>query len=233
LCYRPENGNSAQREAAAILKNVQQKYDSLASYSESGQEVLNVPGTNFITTYTTILQRPNHYRVEWEAPNQPGGGAAWSAGQGDFLFMNDKYYRMANAQAALSGASGIAGSMSAFIPMIFFHYSLGTAWGNSVRFLLSSTNLVRQADERISNVDCYVLTINDFYHDTKVRLWIGKSDYLIHQSQSSFRHFPNTTHEQFSTSTESHERIAENPPLKPSDFDHEIPTGVAPSETFP
>ena len=70
-------------------------------------------------------------------------------------------------------ATGISGSAAASIPGTFFKMNWGNQLGAAVR------SAKRKADERIGDVDCYVLTREA--RGTTQTLWIGKQDLLIRQ----------------------------------------------------
>jgi len=93
----------------------------------------------------------------------------------------------------------------------------------------------RKADEKIGNVDCYVLTQNISEGTTKT-LWIGKQDFLIHQiendtSAESFKAALEAAAKKFPEtkpaiggasgdikSVETHENISINQNFSASDF---------------
>src|SRR5262249_48858240 len=73
--------------AQDTAKKSQEAYAGLSSYSDSGKVVTEDGGGNTKTTFTTRMQRPNLYRVDW---TQTGGfytgkGTVWSDGTGNFL----------------------------------------------------------------------------------------------------------------------------------------------------
>lgn len=159
-----------------IIKRAQQKYASLTSYSDEGKTVAILNGTTITTAFTIRLARPNLYRIDWEQPvhaSYTNKGAVWSAGEGDFLRMGSAAEKQASQEMALGSATGISGGAAATIPGTFFKMN----WGNRLGGSVSSEK--PQPDQKVGDVDCYVLT-----SDSKGRtrtLWIGKQDFLIHQ----------------------------------------------------
>ena len=219
-----------------IIKRAQEKYASLTSYSDEGKTVATLNGTTITTSFTIRLARPNLYRIDWEQNSESSFSTAttktravWSAGEGDFMEMGSGPQRQASQEMALGGATGISGGASATIPGTFFKMNWGNQLGGSA---LSDKH---QADEKVGDVECYVLT-----KDLKGRartLWIGKQDFLIHQVRTTTsaeamksvlaevakRNPEITTHPQKSepqgsTSTETHGNIVLNQQFSNKDF---------------
>jgi hypothetical protein len=165
--------------ASDILKRAKEKYASLTSYSDSGSVLAEISGMKLITTFKVRLERPGFYLVEWEQPVIPGytnRGSVWSAGEGDFLKVGNQPVKQESRESALGGATGVSGSASATIPGTFFSMD----WGN--QFAGSVLHSKKQHDEKVGDVDCYVLK-SDLNGRTKT-LYIGKQDFLIHQVQT-------------------------------------------------
>ena len=187
--------------ALDIARKAQEKYAALSSYSDSGTVLAEVGGTTTPTTFTTRLQRPNLYRVDWM---QTGGfftgkGAVWSDGTGDFMQSGrarqeppDKPEKMRNRQLALGAAGGISSGVSSSIPTIFFKDSSGDYLkvAASGRFPIT-----QEKDEKVGDFNCFVLSgslpsmklpQNDgSIGKNSYKLWIGREDYLIHKTQNS------------------------------------------------
>jgi outer membrane lipoprotein-sorting protein len=163
-----------------IFQRAQDAYASLSSYSDEGKTVATLNGMTFTTTFIIRLARPNLYRIKWEQPTPffTNGGVVWSAGDGDFIILGNLAVRKeANQEMALASASGVSGGAAATIPLTFFKMN----WINNP--LLNSANEKQQADEKVSEVDCYVFTSEPRKGTTRT-LWIGKEDFLIHQVQT-------------------------------------------------
>jgi RNA polymerase sigma factor (sigma-70 family) len=227
------DGTGDNLPASEIFKNAQEKYASLASYSDNGITVAALNGMSFITTFTIKLSRPNLYRIEWEQPETPSytnKGVVWSAGEGDFMVMgNGSEVKQSSRESALAGATGVSGSAAATIPGTFFKMNWGNQLGGSV------AGEKRQADEKVGEVDCYVFT-SELKGRTKT-IWIGKSDFLIHQvrtvtsaeamkaalAEAAKRNpeiaarVPKTEYTD-DISTETHENIIVNQKFSPADF---------------
>ena len=184
--------------AQEIARKSQDAYAALTSYSDSGIIIQDIGSQTLTTTFNIRLQRPNFYRVDWSQETQffTNGGIVWSAGNGDFLLMKNgnqnarptKYNDMATALAA---ATGISGQASSTIPSTFFNQN----WGGVLKTLASGrTPLAKQKDEIIDGVDYYVVSSSTDpgklpnnagkIGKSTTTLWIGKQDYLIHQSRT-------------------------------------------------
>lgn len=237
----------ADLSVADIVKQAQAKYASLTSYSDEGKSVAML-GARIASSYTfTVkLARTNLYQVGWwqEGEMFIPKGMVWSAGNGDFLWMgkNFKPQKYTEKELALAGATGISGGAAASVPGTFFKMN----WGNQLTAVTSQA--VRKADEKIGDVDCYVLS-HDLGGRTNI-LWIGKQDLLIHQVENDtsaakmkamleaqaqknpqIRAMLDTTGAQLlqeSKSIETHQNIVINPTLTSTDFDFHVPAGSKP-----
>ena len=173
LCHAG-GGNAATRE---IIKHAQERYASLTSYSDEGQTVTTLGGMTFNYMFSIKLARPNLYRIEWSEPTEyfTNSGVVWSAGNGDFLAMGDRNAKkQASRDSALGGATGLSGDASSSIPSVFFNLN----WGNQLA--ASAANEKQLPDEKVGDVDCYVLS-GEIKKGVTRTLWIGKQDFLIHQ----------------------------------------------------
>jgi hypothetical protein len=187
------------------------------------------------TAFNIKLARPNLYRIEWKQNSDPAFGqpqaqtqAVWSAGDGDYLdFMGTGAQKQGSQELALASATGISGGAAATVPGTFFKLN----WGN--QFGGSASSQTRQADEKVGDVDCYVLTSE--LNGRSNTLWIGKQDFLIHQVRvitsaeamkaalaDAAKHNPGMVPppQQIDgmTSTETHTKIVVNQMLAPKDF---------------
>ena len=225
-------GTGTDLAAGQILKQAQEKYASLTSYSDEGKTVATINGTTLTTTFRIKLARPGFYLIEWEEPvkaNYTNKGAVWSAGQGDFLRMGSDAQKQGSQETALASATGISGGAAATIPGTFFSMN----WGNQLGSSASSAK--RRADEKVGEVVCYVFT-SDLKGQTRT-LWIGKEDLLIHQVRTvtsaaaieagraeAVKRNPEIaarllkSKPQSITSTETHENIVVNQKFADKDF---------------
>jgi hypothetical protein len=124
----------------------------------------------------------------------------WSAGNGDFLLTattgreqnakRSKEHDMASNLSSVT-ATASSGSASSAIPGIFFNQN----WGSITLKSLASgrSKLTRQKDENIGDFDCLVVAgdvSGKNGANMKMTLWIGKRDFLIHQSQQAMAGLP-------------------------------------------
>jgi RNA polymerase sigma factor (sigma-70 family) len=181
-----------------IIKQTQDSYDGLKSYSDNGTVVATVGGSKVTTTFNIRLQRPSFYRIDWTQTSGPmvTKGAVWSDGTGDFQVIsaaggekNAKVQKMKGMGDALGAAAGVSSQASFTIPGIFFNQN----WGDMLKSTGSTS--VLQKDATVNGVDCYVLsgpmgTKKAQGSDVTVTFWIGKRDHLIHQTQLTMGKVP-------------------------------------------
>jgi hypothetical protein len=140
--------------------------------------------------------------------------AVWSSGDGDFMYQGGSKYEQVAKQSAFGCIFGEP------IHTLFFNVNEDNDFNKLVSHPI---NLERQPEEKIGDMDCYVLTgsINS-PTISKIIIWIGKSDFLIHQVQNFV---PNGV-----IVVETHENIEVNPQLSKKDF---IPKISATLKTLP
>jgi hypothetical protein len=207
------------------------------------------------------LGRPGFYRVQWETHTGPAvmKGAAWSAGEGDYVSIGGrKYCKMGNREAALAAAAGGSGGAAATLPGIFFD-------GRS-SLVKVFKNATRGADEAVEGEDCYVLKGDSM--GMKVSLWVAKGTFLMKQRQivlagkpamadmseadmdKALKQMGNLTPEQRAqakatmksmkpmlarargTVTETYRDIKLNEPVSGADFNYELPAGALLSKSL-
>ena len=187
-----------------ISKQAEAAYAALSSYSDTGTVLAESTVGNSKTTFTTRLQRPNLYRVDWTQTTDsavPSKGIVWSAGDGYFMKMSvggrNVYAKPVNQHTmiiSLGAAAGVSGSASSTIPAAFFELGGGETLQLSAK---GKTQLTKEPDVKIGEVDCHAFTSTidpskmpgggkPPYGMGKVgiittTLWIGKKDHLIHQ----------------------------------------------------
>jgi outer membrane lipoprotein-sorting protein len=173
-----QTGGPDKPSVQEIIKQSQAAYAALTSYSDGGQTVSSIGSTAVPSHHFSIkLARPDLYRVEWI--QDMGGisltGLVWSAGDGNFLKMTQasKPTPYSNMEGTLSAGTGISGGASGSIPGTFFKLN----WGNQLG--VTTQTAKRKPDEKIGEVDCYVLTQSKAGRTTT--WWIGKPDFLIRQ----------------------------------------------------
>jgi len=195
--------------AQEIVRKAQDAYAALSSYSDSGTVVAQIGGQDVTTTFKTRLRRPNLYRIDWDQEAGPisGQGVVWSDGSGDNLQLTfpdfllaamgmkkgDNPKKMPNRQAAIALAAPLSGSAASTISGTFFQQDFGdfAAPAASGRYPLKT-----EKDAKVGDVDCYVVS-SEGIDLSKVpnigkpgtldtTLWIGKSDFLIHQIRTRY-----------------------------------------------
>lgn len=175
------NGSDSQMTPEEILERTQAVYAGLTSYTDSGTATGTI-GTQTVPphTFTTKLARPNLYQIIWQ--QDMGGmvmtGMTWSVGSGNFVKITSHsrptlYPTMKNDFAA---ATGISGDASGLVPLAFFSLNAKNRLGPL------ALPAVRRPDEKIGDVDCYVLSETNGGRAETV--WIGKSDFLVRQAES-------------------------------------------------
>ena len=197
--------------AMEIAKQSQDAYAALSSYSDTGTVVAESAGGNVNTTFTTRLQRPNLYHVDWSQTSgtTPGAsqskGSVWSSGDGYFMQMSvagrEIYPTPVNQhtmQMSLGASAGVSSSASSTIPGVFFgELSKSDVLGLAVKGASKMITLTKEPDAKIGDVDCHAFTSaidpSKFpgggklpngmgtVGKTSTTLWIGKKDHLIHQ----------------------------------------------------
>jgi outer membrane lipoprotein-sorting protein len=208
-----QTGGADRPKAQEIAQKSRDAYVALSSYSDSGTVVSEIAGQNIILTFNTRLQRPNLYRIDW---TQGTGlkGVVWSGGSGDYLQIdpgspatpgalaaitaarqnnNPNPQKMPNMKTALALATGLSYSAASTIPGLFFNQDLGDLFiapAASGRYPLQ-----KKEDAKVGDVDCYVLSsVMDLSKQpdkgkpgtATTVLWIGKSDFLIHQCRTTY-----------------------------------------------
>ncbi|MEO5803998.1 MAG: hypothetical protein ABIR24_10750, partial [Verrucomicrobiota bacterium] len=208
--------------------------------------------------FSVKLAKPDFYRVEWQGQTglAQSKGAAWSSGDGDFLFLDmgqTKYARMKTRELALASATGLSGGVANTMPQIFFR--------GSASLLNLFKNATRGDDATIDGKDCFVLTGNAM--GLKVLLWIDKSNYLIKQKQQvlggnlempemsedkmeegikqiggkpnaaqkaqmkdAMKNARALTSQMKGTMTETYQHIEINKPVSKDEFNYEVPAGT-------
>jgi RNA polymerase sigma factor (sigma-70 family) len=187
------SGAGGTDSASEILKQMHEKYASLQSCSVAGKTVVEIPGQTLAYNFTAKLARSGDYLIQWKrAPGTPpprngprlsNQGLVWSAdGTNHFLLLNNlRYYKLADSLAAFRAAT-MGGGSSPILAILFFNWD----WRQFASFdsghplLKSDMVFTRGRDEKIGGVACYVLRSEAA--PLKITFWIGKNDFLLHQS---------------------------------------------------
>ena len=215
--------------AVEILRKVQANYDALATYSDSGENISKSPGRSLTTTFAVKFARPDLYIIQntQSVGKTSHTATIWPAeGQIFALVDQTKYFRFAeneNHDPIYESSTGSSAASGLSAIGLFYHKkSLGSQWRGSIEELAASTNLVRQPDERVAGVNCYVLKMPVSFLNTT--LWIGQNDFLIHQRRmvAVSSEDPKDTNE----ITEIHTDIEINKVFSKADLTPRIPAGV-------
>lgn len=178
--------------ADEIVKKMGSAYKELTSFSARGQtegtlDMSQVmPGNpmfkepmHLTTTFSVLLGRGGHYRIEWEQQVQPRPvkGAVWSAGKGDFSRVGAGAPRkVKNWEMALDAADA-SGAFAPDIARLFFDATNSLA----VEF----KNYSKTKKETVNGHQCYVLSGEASAKGLigHIELWIQKDRFLIEQAE--------------------------------------------------
>lgn len=201
--------NAVDFSSAQILKKAQETYASLSSYSDTGKIISETVDYTLTNSFSIRLARPNLYRIEWNENSE--NGICWSSGDTNYIHMRlngiwTPVREESNPRNAIAQSSVLA-VPAAFLGKIYSEIN----WGDNLAFFASSPEVVRLADEKIKNDECYVFNIKG---QPTIYLWIGKTDFLIHQIKTFGK---NAAGKEF-TFIETHENIATNQPFTEDDF---------------
>jgi hypothetical protein len=165
--------------ANQIFEKVLENYSSFSSYSDEGQIITATDGDVAATRFTVRLARPNFYKIEWQRNSQSSpstedsaASAVWSSGAGNYLQVGWGVEGPINRDTALANAAALSEGAAATIPGLFF--------STQVPLEEPTWNEKRLTDEKLGDIDCYVLVRESQFGETKT-FWIGKQDFLIHQ----------------------------------------------------
>jgi hypothetical protein len=180
-------------DANQILRDVQEKYASLQTYSSIGEVrgVITMSAwkggaapkpEELLSKFTIKLARPQMYQITWrqESGFFNNDGALWSDGGQRFLRMLAHTEQPADTEEAFAGATGISGGAANTIPSIFFDFST-----NQIKAL---KNPVRAGEESIEGDACYVIKSHDERFDRT--FWISKETKLIRQERTDTLSMP-------------------------------------------
>ena len=194
-----------------IVKQAQDAYAALSSYSDNGMVGMDAAGYAVTTKFSIRLQRPNQYLINWtQTSNRPGAeiqGSVWSDGTSDYLLFiagspnqgkPAEPQKVRDMQMALGSATGPSGFAAATIPGIFFYQYWGDVLGVPAS---GKAKLTMHPDENVGGVECYVISSfidlsqqpapvqsskasgMEKLGTSTITLWIGKRDHLIHQTR--------------------------------------------------
>ncbi|HEY2329822.1 MAG TPA: sigma-70 family RNA polymerase sigma factor [Verrucomicrobiae bacterium] len=208
--------NVADLSSDQILKKAQQMYASLSSYNDTGQIISENADFILTNSFNIRLAHPNLYRIEWNYNSE--SGVCWSSDETNYvqLHLNQIWTTVrkeSNPRDAIAQSSVLA-IPAAFLGKIYSDIN----WGDTLVFFASSPGVVRLADEKIKNIECYVFNVKG---NPNTYLWISKQDFLIRQIKTFGR---NVAGKEF-TFIETHENIITNQPFTKDDFIPEVDGG--------
>jgi RNA polymerase sigma factor (sigma-70 family) len=202
--------NAVDLSSVQILKKARETYASLSSYSDTGKIVSETVDFSLTNSFSVRLARPNLYRIEWK--ESLGDGVCWSLGDTNYVHVRLNQIwtpiRMEPDPRSAIAPSSVLAVPAAFFGKIYSEIN----WGDDLAFFASSPDVVRLADEKIENVECYAFNLEGA--SPNIYLWIGKEDFLIHQIKTFGK---NVAGKEF-TFIETHENIATNQPFIKDDF---------------
>ena len=213
--------------ASEILQKVQATYDALSTYSDSGKSINETSGRSLTSTFAVKFARPDLYIIQGtQTIGQTSHTVTFWPADGQVFMLADqaKYFRLAeNDDHILETSTGDSAASGLSVAGLFFHKnSPGSHWLGSIEKLAASTNVVRQSDEKVAGVNCYVLKMPVMPY--WVTLWIGQKDFLIHQRRIVA--VPQPDPKDTFIFTETHTDIVINQVFSKADLMPRIPAGV-------
>jgi serine/threonine protein kinase len=209
--------------ASNIVALMQRAYATIYTYRDIGQTVSQNGQYVWTNKFSEVLSRMNRYQIEVVTAQNPfsqtnrwwsdGNSHCWQSG-GSIVFKNSEI-----------GSSISQVNNDSTVPALFYNLN----WGNILNNMAyaSATELVRQKDEAISGVDCYVLA----QADRGWTVWVGKQDFLIRRYRNfiskaaaaeAMRHSPrpntNSVPAQDITFIQTHENVIVDEDLQREDF---------------
>jgi predicted Ser/Thr protein kinase len=214
--------------ASNIVALMKLAYATIYTYRDSGQTVFHYGNDVDVWTnkFSELLDRRKLYRIEIVTAQHPysqtnrwwsdGDTESWQSG-GSIIFQNSH---------PASDPSNISlVNQDSIMPSLFYNLN----WGNILNNMAyaSASELVREKDETVSGVDCYVLQ----QADLGWTVWMGKQDFLIRRYRNfiskaaaaeAMKHSPkpntNAVPAQDITNIETYENVIVNEDLKREDF---------------
>jgi hypothetical protein len=212
--------------ASNIVALMKLAYATIYTYRDSGWTVSYYANYVWTNKFSESLDRRKLYRIEVVTAQNPFSHTNrwWSDGEteswqpGISVIFNNSNPAGETCELSLV-------NQDSTVPALF--YNLG--WGNILNNMAyaSATELVRQKDEAVGGVDCYVLE----QADSGWTIWVGKKDFLIRRYRNfisktataeAMKHSPkpntNALPAQDMTSIQTHENVIVNEDLKREDF---------------
>jgi RNA polymerase sigma factor (sigma-70 family) len=212
----PLNASEENSSPTNLVAKLRLAYASLSTYRDSAWTVHEY-GTDVWTNHSQVLMGGrNLYQIEIITAPHPFAhtNRYWSDGMDS--------YQQSLTPTVLKGPDLLGNvnttSGDTVVPTLFFNLQ----WANPLIPLRlgQDSELVRGPDERVGDVDCYVLERKNVEGMTNsqrhVTLWIGKDDFLVRRWRDiSVPRDPNGKRR---VRTETHENIVVNEDLKREDY---------------
>jgi len=226
--------------AAEIVRQMGDKYKAMSTFSAQGQTAAtldmselapNNPSAKSISlTANTALRfgRPDLYRLEWtlQAGQATVGGAAWSAGKGNFFAAGPYPSKVKNRETAFSEAAGSSGTIGMTLAALFFNDQNNPA--------AAPERFAKTNGTALNGQDCYIVAGDD--NAARLELWVNKKTYLVAQAevylnggldQDAYKAQTNSTIKAqmlrvskiHGSITETYQNIAVDTPIAAADFE--------------
>lgn len=202
--------------ASNIVVRSKLAYASLSSYRDTATSVTEFNGDIWTNTAAVLLAGRNRYRVEVITAAHPFSRTEryWSDGVGNYAqHGNSMVFTEPGLEANLNSVVH-----DTLAPTLFYNLS----WGNAFIPLTlgPSAGLVRQPDERVGDVDCYVIgragAVGATNSMREVTMWVGKQDFLVRRWRDNNR--SSLPDAKSRVLTETHENIVINEEIDPEEF---------------
>lgn len=192
-----------------ILAKVALAYADLSTYRDTGWTVHQNGGYSWTNTFSELLGARTCYRIEMITEAHPSSftNEYFSDGLGNYSTSGSAVLKGMELEGNL-----VQSSSETAVPTIWFNLS----WANVfIPFKLGPlSEVVRRPDEKIGDVDCYVVARTT--PSNAITLWVGKQDFFIRRRQDRYI-------------IETHENISTNETFSRADY---IPAGVEPKHMW-
>ena len=211
--------------ASNIVVLMQQAYATIYTYRDSGWTVFQYGDDVWTNKFSELVDRRKLYRIEIVTAQHPFSQTNrwWSDGDME-SWQQGSSIILRNSSPASEASNLSLVNQDSTVPALFYNLN----WGNILKTLSygSATELVRQKDEVVSGVDCYVLERTNI----GLKVWVGKQDFLIRRHRNfiskaaaaeAMKHSPNTNPlpaQADITNTQTHENVNVNEHLSKDDF---------------
>jgi serine/threonine protein kinase len=160
--------------ASNIVLLAKHAYATIYTYRDSGWTVKRSGPMHETNRFSQLLDRRKLYRIKIVTTPNPFSQTNrwWSDGVTEFWQQGTPSITQ-NSNPGGEGCNIFMVNNDSFVPALFYNLN----WGNILNNMAfaSATELVREKDEAVGGVDCYVLE----QADLGAKLWVGKKDFLI------------------------------------------------------